>query len=400
MQLAPVILLLLAVVGVAVYLIVGQHRNGPRCSPSTTITRPCAQPESQLVPPRRLEKADPESAPIVTAKVRMCFSPDQKAQRLIDFSVLVAAPDLQSGVAWDPAERWCRQDILEDVRHASGKLSVRREVIDQLSKRIENPDEITALVTSDSALAAKVLWTVNSPFYGLSSRVGSVFRAVLLLGYVEVRNICWRTYMGNGFGADAAEGTPLWNQWRHSFAVSRVAYAIAKANNIPKPDEISTAGLLHDVSKLLCLNIWPEKALALYGNGHYGGREMLLSECDWLNVDHSWLSAEIARNWGLPGDICSIIENHHAPSYVSPMDLQVPEKGLAAVHMADVLCHLVENLGLETPSLVYRPMPQWYDLINLEGGLEAVCSEDVIRALVSRVAELEAIETEEDLQAA
>jgi putative nucleotidyltransferase with HDIG domain len=320
--------------------------------------------------------------PVVTVRARMCFTPDQKIQKLIDFSVLVAAPGLGSGVAWDPVERWCRKDILEDVHHASGKMSVRRELLDQLSKRIDDPNEITSLVTTDSALASMVLKTVNSPFYGLRSRVGSVFRAVLLLGYVEVRNICWRAYMGNGFGADAAEGTPLWHQWRHSFAVSRVAYAIAKANNLPHADEISTAGLLHDVSKLLCLNIWPDRSLPLYGDGHYGSRDLLLKECDWFNVDHSWLSAEITRNWGLPGDVCSIIENHHAPSYVEPLDLQVSEKGLAAVHMADVLCHLAENPGQDNPSPVYRPMPEWFN-----------------RALVNRVDELENLNME-DTQAA
>ena len=98
----------------------------------------------------------------------------------------------------------------------------------------------------------------------------------------------------------------------------------------------------------------------------------------------------------MPGDVCAIIENHHAPSYVTPSALQVSEKGLAAVHIADLLCHLVENLGQKNPGVIYQPLPEWFHALGVTGGMEATCTEFVIRALVHRVEELGAIGEENE----
>jgi len=52
--------------------------------------------------------------------------------------------------------------------------------------------ELSELILAEPAVAAKVLATVNSPFYGLPRPVTSVEQAVAVLGMDAVRGICLR----------------------------------------------------------------------------------------------------------------------------------------------------------------------------------------------------------------
>lgn len=51
-------------------------------------------------------------------------------------------------------------------------------------------------IGQDPALTARVLRVVNSPFYGLSGRVGSLSEAVMVLGFSAIRNMAMASLAG------------------------------------------------------------------------------------------------------------------------------------------------------------------------------------------------------------
>jgi HD-like signal output (HDOD) protein len=55
-------------------------------------------------------------------------------------------------------------------------------VLELASDRDASVREIASVIENDSALAAKVLRTVNSSFFGLSRRCGSIQQALVFLG--------------------------------------------------------------------------------------------------------------------------------------------------------------------------------------------------------------------------
>ncbi len=302
----------------------------------------------------------------------------------IDFSTLIPAP----GDVADPHELPVSQHAIDEVLVKAGQVSVhmraRQAILRGLSDSSLGPREITDLVVSDPALAAQVLKTVNSPYYGLRRQQGSVFRAVLFLGHVEVRSIVVRACLAESFGpAEGPLAELLERLWQHSFTVSRAAYVMAKALGIPNPDEVATAALLHDVGKLIGLNTWPDRALAIYQPLRLSDHELLATLEPDLGVGHARLGEEIARIWDLPPVTSVTIANHHAPLYRRPAQVAGNHRAITVVHIADLMTHLTEChlTGQEAPA-AWLPVEGWLETLKLPGGLQALCTPRIVLALL------------------
>ncbi len=277
-------------------------------------------------------------------------------------------------------------EVMARAEGISGHLQARQNVLAGVSGKDFNPKQVSELVTGDPALAAQVLRIVNSPYYGLSQKVGSVFRAVVLLGHVEVRNIIWRACVSDGLDAMDKRSRPLVEGlWQHSFATSKVAYALARELNLPEPDKLATTALLHDIGKLISLNVWPESARNLYDPIQFSAWDVVAEETK-VGAHHAQLGAEVARAWGLPDDSVRAIAQHHAPSYLPTSHFDSGRKSIAAVHLADLLVHACappppDGEGEEPP--VYRPLGCWLNLLGLDA-IEDLCTPMVMAALPRR----------------
>lgn len=271
--------------------------------------------------------------------------------------------------------------LMDEADLISRNLASRQTILDSFNGSDFDPKKASELVLSDPVLATEVLKTVNSPFYGLSQKIASVFRAIVLLGHVEVRNIIWRSCLAqNKRSNDIRVNTFLNELWQHSFAVSRVAYAIAKDRGLPEPDRISTTALLHDIGKLISLNSNPEEALELYSPIAFSSSRTMAEESR-LGVHHAALGSEVTQIWGLPGSTSSVVRLYHAPSYLEPDEIEGNHTEIAIVHIADLLCHNATLQARQTPNaMLYLPRDGWLKTLGMEQ-LEEVFNRNVIKAL-------------------
>ncbi|MEE4243763.1 MAG: HDOD domain-containing protein, partial [Kangiellaceae bacterium] len=76
------------------------------------------------------------------------------------------------------------QDILKGVY-----IPPQPKLVDELTMAGTDLDEIARLISSDPGVSAAVLKTVNSPYFGLKSRIASINQAVVLLGIDRVINL-------------------------------------------------------------------------------------------------------------------------------------------------------------------------------------------------------------------
>jgi len=273
-------------------------------------------------------------------------------------------------------------EIMAQADSIGGRLKARQQILAGVTGSEFHPKQVTELVLSDPALAGLVLRIVNSPFYGLGQKIGSVFRAVVYLGHVEVRNIIWRACVNEGLGsADRAAQALVEGLWQHSFASSKVAFAIAKSRGMAEPDKISTTALLHDIGKLICLNVWPERAKALYHPVQFSDRSVLEEEIR-LGARHARLGAAVAEAWGLPQETLQVIRHHHAASYVSISQIDPGcRRTLAAVHLADLFVHAVTPAPIDAElAPIYQPQASWLQLLGVET-IEQLCTSEVEASL-------------------
>ena len=136
-----------------------------------------------------------------------------------------------------------------------------RELLRELSDPASNARSVAAIATSDAALAASLLRTVNSAAFGLRRKITSVAEAVSLLGYSLVRSLVIRMRLQllvparGGQQADDAE-----DLWVHSLAVAYAAEALSQRTQGLDKGFISTLGLLHDIGKLAINSYFPTSA--------------------------------------------------------------------------------------------------------------------------------------------
>jgi DNA-binding CsgD family transcriptional regulator len=91
------------------------------------------------------------------------------------------------------------------------------------------------------------------------------------------------------------------------------------------------SSLLHDIGKLVLVHAYPGYPRQIHGDARTP-EDRIQRERRELGVDHALVGGVLARRWGLPPAIASVIERHHAED----------EDGEAAlVRLADMLAHYV-----------------------------------------------------------
>src|SRR5213595_2837596 len=107
------------------------------------------------------------------------------------------------------------------------------EITARIIKTVEDPKSTAAqlhkIVAHDPALVTRILKVVNSAFYGLPGQIGSVERAIVLLGLNAVKNIAVAASLGQLFrGVKLCEGYTAKDLWSHCISVAVTARELAK----------------------------------------------------------------------------------------------------------------------------------------------------------------------------
>src|SRR5882757_8264813 len=157
--------------------------------------------------------------------------------------------------------------VAEALRKVTN-ISTLPEITAKIVATVEDPKSSAAalhkIVSHDPALVTRILKVVNSAFYGLPGQIGSIERAIVLLGLNAVKNIAVAASLGQLFrGAKLCEGFTAKDLWKHCIAVGVASRDIAKQMKLPMADEAFLAGMIHDVGILVSLQLWPEQLRAV-----------------------------------------------------------------------------------------------------------------------------------------
>ncbi len=176
--------------------------------------------------------------------------------------------------------------------------------------------DIAKLVQQDQALAVKVLKTVNSSFYGLSSPCGSIDRAMGYLGLNTVKSLVLGFCLVETTKGAGDEGFDLESHWRRAIVGATGARVLAKIVGGVDAEEAFTAALFQDLGMLATFAAMKtEYAQTINGIPH---RAVCQTEVDEMGFDHTQVGYELATKWKLPADICEAIRCHHNTDSVLP----------------------------------------------------------------------------------
>lgn len=173
--------------------------------------------------------------------------------------------------------------------------------------------DLAQVLSADQALTARLIRISNSAYYGFARKVSTVREAVVLLGFKQVRQVAVSASLMNAFdrGRVADDVFDLDLFWGHSVAVAVAAEAIAKRTRQARPEDAFTAGILHDIGRLVLRQVMPpefRKAVMLARNGPM---DLHLAEALMTGYDHQEVGRALGEQWKFPGHLIDAVASHH-----------------------------------------------------------------------------------------
>ena len=203
---------------------------------------------------------------------------------------------------------------------------------------LSNPDasiaEIDKVIGQDPALASQLLRVANSALYRPVTPIGEVRDAVMRLGMKTVHDIVAGVATMGMFQDKKGVGAGF---RRHSVGTAAIMRVLTtewgKASRVPSA---FLAGLLHDVGKLLSVQVGEITYDAMPPEALTGADRVHLIERETVGYDHAVLGAHVLDHWRMPEIVVRATAFHHEPGSAFAEDGEV---GLyvAILRMADAI---------------------------------------------------------------
>jgi putative nucleotidyltransferase with HDIG domain len=193
-------------------------------------------------------------------------------------------------------------------------------------------------VANDPALTAKTLRLANSSAFGLQVKATTIQQAMTFLGYQTTRNLITAAALTGCFPEGRCPGFNDKAFWRHSIATAACARVLARRVRF-NPDYAFTAGLLHDIGRLVLVARFPERYQAVLSLRDKRDGELIDAERELLGIDHVDAGVALAAHWNFSDTMRQAIAFHHAP--------EAPGAGFLAtiVHVASAVVHALDLAG-------------------------------------------------------
>ena len=192
---------------------------------------------------------------------------------------------------------------------------------------------VKGIVEKDPAVCAKILQVVNSAVLGLPRRVANVQNAISCLGTNMLRNVVLSTEV---FSGPAPAGRKVIDALQaHSMLTASIARQMMAGTHLA--DDAFTAGLLHDLGRLIIVNQMPKVSADVEAAVKKGGTPTYRAEEQVLRTSHAEIGGYLLGLWGLPYPVVEAVANHHHPERIAAPRFDL----LAVVHIAEALANEV-----------------------------------------------------------
>ncbi len=239
-------------------------------------------------------------------------------------------------MATAPAEA---ESIVNKALANLGEIATLPEITVRIIETVENPKstarDLHEIIKNDPALSSKILKVVNSAFYGLPGKIGSIDRAIVMLGLSAVKNIAIAASITRLFkGSELAKEFTAKDLWMHSLAVGVASRALHKQIHTQGGDDVFLAGLIHDLGILVVRQAYPEQLVEVINRVSETEEDFCTVENEILGADHQAFGAGLAGKWKFPRHLKAAMGYHHLPDQLAEDNLAL----VSLIQLADVIC--------------------------------------------------------------
>lgn len=237
-----------------------------------------------------------------------------------------------SGTRMDKAESYITR-----VTHLPPAPTLLNELLGLFRDPDRDIDRVVELLSHDPSLTAEILRKCNGAFFG-GAPASDMFEAVSRIGFYEVYCMVvalfgakTKAMPGVGNALDSAK------LWKHTVMTAVAASTLATKTNHPQGAAF-TAGLLHDIGKLVIASVERYKYGELIETARRAGQSIHEAEQGAFGTDHAQIGGLLLERWKLPPEVHVAVRHHHDPGQAGS-DLKMA----GIIHLADWMAHGIEG---------------------------------------------------------
>jgi putative nucleotidyltransferase with HDIG domain len=212
--------------------------------------------------------------------------------------------------------------LIAQIKSLPSPPALYMDLISETEKPDASIETISAIMARDMAMTARVLQMVNSAYFGPHRQIHDPGEAVIYLGFETIRSLALSLHMFTYYQESGSSGAKLNQLHAHAMAVGILARRIAQGERLGKQicSMAFTAGLLHDLGKLVLIRNFPEQYETIVDRTQQPDVRPIDSEREVFGADHAQVGAYLLGLWGLPDPIVEAVAWHHNLPSTSPAD--------------------------------------------------------------------------------
>lgn len=185
---------------------------------------------------------------------------------------------------------------------------VMARIVAVLEDETSSVDDITAVLASDPVITARILRLANSAFFGARFHIDTIHRAVVTVGFEAVKQITLATTVLHSFSRLHQPCLDPEDFWLHALGSAKAAQLLAfSTRQITMPEACFTAGLLHDLGKLVLSITLEDEYDEVIRQAAAEGCPLRVMEQRLLQTDHAEVGGWLMQQWGFPALIVSAV---------------------------------------------------------------------------------------------
>lgn len=245
--------------------------------------------------------------------------------------------------------------LFKDVKQLPVLPILLLELMESFADEDTRVEDIAKKIGMDQSISAKVIRMANSAAYRRGKEVESIERAVIRLGFNQIRRIVVATSLSNVFPK-----TPGFDKnkfWKDTFTTASIAKALARHTNVNQ-ETAFTCAMLHNIGELLLQILKPEEC-SLIALAIEAGEPRLSAQRETFGFDYSQVGSELAKHWNFSTVFCDAIEQQ-----LDPLSYEYPSKEAILIRLA-VFASFAWGAGLPAEMIVARFPATLTDYLNL-----------------------------------
>ncbi len=262
-------------------------------------------------------------------------------------------------------------EISQSAKHLKPIPQIALKVLRIINEAHYEIKDLTEEIRKDQVISARTLQLCNSVMFASRQKIESLEHALVMLGQHLLLKFVISASLNNffyqaGMGYSLCKG----GIYHHAVGTAVIAEKLADLTGKVDPPLAYTAGLLHDIGKVVLDQFVNSGFPLFYRELNEEGKNFSEVEKEVLGTDHAEVGARLATDWSFPESLIETIRHHHNPEgarehnelvhvvYLADLLMSRFHAGLELERLnTNTLAARLESIGLsisEFPALVDR----------------------------------------------